>query len=309
MDEDCGAMTDFSFATDELALPPGAIAKTHRWWLRYRGKAVFAITGGPYRSYIYPLFSPSGYSVTSEAPADHPHHNSVWLGADHVHAMMATKSGAFEEYTYNFYVNEVFQGRAPGRIVETGCRGRELSPGTFEISQTLDWRGPSEWGAAHGRLLITEVRIISVVVEEHCYRFTIDSAITPVSGDIQIGPTRHAFFNVRVAESMTVANGGCISGHKGNLANKSEAFLTSRWIDFTGPVGGGAKAGITVVPHPIDGFEHSWFVADWGVVTVGPFRDKGITLQKDVPFRSSYTLLVHDGDFDREQPESVHLAG
>ena len=48
----------------------------------------------------------------------------------------------------------------------------------------------------------------------------------------------------------------------------------ARWVDFSGPVGGGQVAGIAVFPDPRDHEDISWFVADWGVVTVGPFRLK-----------------------------------
>lgn len=39
----------------------------------------------------------------------------------------------------------------------------------------------------------------------------------------------------------------------------------------------------------------SWFVADWGVVTVGPFRLKGRLVRRGEELLARYRILVHDG--------------
>ena len=65
-----------------------------------------------YRPYLFPLYTPAGFAVTSESPADHPHHNSFWIASDHLHCWMPAADGRREEYTYNFYLDETFQGRA-----------------------------------------------------------------------------------------------------------------------------------------------------------------------------------------------------
>ena len=87
--------------------------------LMWGDKPVFGLTPGAFRNYLYPVFTPAGFAVTSESPADHPHHHSIWVGADHVNVHVPALHGT-EVYSYNFYVNDVFQGRAPGRIVQTG---------------------------------------------------------------------------------------------------------------------------------------------------------------------------------------------
>ena len=63
-------MSDFAFESDAIALPKGAWAKTHRHRLRWRDRTVLALTQGDFRAYAYPLCTPAGFCVTSEAPAD-----------------------------------------------------------------------------------------------------------------------------------------------------------------------------------------------------------------------------------------------
>ena len=51
-------------------------------------------------------------------------------------------------------------------------------------------------------------------------------------------------------------------------------------------------------PDPRDHEDMSWFVADWGVVTVGPFRVKGALVRRGEALKARYRVLVHDGDAD-----------
>jgi hypothetical protein len=285
----------FSLSEDAVALPKGAWARTHRRTLRRDGRAVLALTQGRHRAYVYPLFTPAGYAVSAEAPADHPHHNSFWIAADHVHCRMPVANG-FEEYTYNFYLDETFQGRAPGRIVEAEVQGAAEGPDAFSVVQELEWRGPAEWAAPDGRLAAREIRTLRIEAQEGLYLIDLESRLAAVDWDFTLGPTRHAYFNLRVADSMIVALGGMVQDDRGARGGEAVSGTEARWVDFSGPVGGGHMAGVAVRPDPRDHEDLSWFVADWGVVTVGPFRLKGRLVRRGEELRARYRVLVHDGD-------------
>lgn len=288
-------MAAFDLTSDSLALPPGAWARTHRRRLRHDGRTVLALTQGAFRPYVFPLMTPAGFAVTAEAPADHPHHASLWLGADHVHALTPTAPGAVEEYTYNFYTDETFQGRAPGRLVERSCDGA-ADGDAFVIDQAIDWRGPAEWAAAAGRLVARERRVTRVAPGPgHC-RLDVTSTLTAGEKAIRLGPTRHAFFNVRVADGLMVANGGRVQDDRGRAGGAAISGEGARWVDFSGPVGGGEWAGVAVIAEPIGDRAPFWFVADWGVITVGPFRSEALLLQPEQDFTAHYAVIVHDGD-------------
>lgn len=300
-------MPDFVFESDAITLPRGAWAKTHRHRLRWQGRTVLALTQGAFRSYAYPLCTPAGFCVTSETPADHPHHASLWIGSDHVHSLMPAANGSIEEYTYNFYVNETFQGRAPGCILQASVAGRALDADRFEIVQELEWRGPVEWAADPGRLIARETRTVTATVGERRHRIEVASRLTGGDFALKLGPTRHAYFNVRVADSMIVANGGAIVDDRDRRGGAGVSGEGARWVDFSGPVGAGHVAGTTVIAHPVEGREPFWFVADWGVVTIGLFRVKGLDLEPGQTFDSAYTVLVHDGPPDIA--EASRIAG
>ena len=173
--------------------------------MRRDGKPLLALIQGKHRNYVFPVFTPKGYAVTSEHPADHPHHNSFWIAADHVYCRMPVTHGkGFEDYTYNLYLNDTFQGRAAGRIIETHYEGATDGE-AFRITQTLDWRGPREWAAPEGgRLAARETRTLTVREQGAAHVIDVDSRLAAVDWDFTLGPTRHAYFNVRATDSMIV---------------------------------------------------------------------------------------------------------
>ena len=284
----------FSLSDDSIALPKGAWARAHRRTLRKDGRPVLALTQGRCRSYVYPLFTPAGYPVTTESPADHPHHNSFWIAADHVHCRMPVSAGGFEDYTYNFYLDETFQGRAPGQILETGLKAEAVGDDSVRIIQSLEWRGPIEWAAPAGRLAARETRTLLIGSKHNMHVIDLESRLASADWDFTLGPTRHAYFNVRVADSMIVAFGGLVQDDAGRTGGEAITGSKSRWVDFSGPVGGGQTAGLAVFPDPGDHEDLSWFVADWGVVTVGPFRLKGRLVSRGQELVARYRVIVHD---------------
>jgi hypothetical protein len=69
---------DFEFVDERIHLPMGAWARTERSLLRWRGRAVLGLTAGAWRPCLFPVYSPAGFHVTSQSPADQPQHGSHW---------------------------------------------------------------------------------------------------------------------------------------------------------------------------------------------------------------------------------------
>jgi hypothetical protein len=286
----------FSLDVDDLALPPGAIARTERRILRRDGKPLLGLTQGRMRPYVYPLFTPAGYAITSESPADHPHHNSLWIAADHVHAQVPTKPGHHEAYTYNFYVDETFQGRAAGTLIAAPARLVSQSDAAVTLAQEIEWRGPIEWGAAQGRTIARETRTIRVACASDALTLDMESVLSAAQWPLELGPTRHAYFNFRVADSMIVSMGGKVRDDRGRIGGAAIGDVGASWVAFDGPVGGGARAGLVAIPDPAEARATSWFVADWGVVSVGSFRLKARTIAPEAPLRTRLRYVAYDGE-------------
>ena len=160
-------MKAFRVDLDDLPAPDSLTPRSRRYPITWKGRAITDLTQGIFHCYLFPLYSPSGVSMTSENPVDHPHHNSVTVGADvffvRLPALSPEVSELDEEATYNLYVNEVFQGRAPGRTWIVSQSAEELSDAHLRVVQGVEWQGPEEWGpTGMRRVLARETRTIDI---------------------------------------------------------------------------------------------------------------------------------------------------
>jgi len=282
----------FSLAPMDIPLPRGAFTGGGRDILRYGDSPVCAFTRGSFRPCLHPIWTPAGFVVTAEQPADHPHHRGIWCASDHVGLLMQGPDGV-ERYEYSFYVDDVFQGRAPGRIVQTGLALVAQHGQRALVEQRLDWIGPSEWGAPDGRHVLSERRWTGVTRTDAALILDITCQLTPCSDTlIAIGPTRHAWFNARLADSIAIDTTTAPTDDQARMGAEAIPTRGAAWVDYSGPVGGGFQAGITVLPQ--DPERCAWFVADWGVITVGQVRDRAVTLQPGETAQFSCRFIAHD---------------
>ena len=285
-------MSDYQLAEDIIHLPAGAYPKAKRLWVRHGGKPVFAFSQGEYRHYLYPVYTPSGVAVTTESPLDHPHHNSIWIAADHLSAYLPFAGDQWEEADYNFYVNETFQGRAPGRIISNSIQ--EVRGDVYSISQSLVWRGPPEWGAPQGRDLATEERVYRIRTDRIATVIDLHSRLKPGGWKLRIGPTRHAYFGVRLIESLRPSAGAKIRDAEGRTDPQAINRAHSAWVDCSGTIGACREAGVTVIPQS-SRETLSWFVREWGLISVNPFRDQAVVLDEGSSLDFRVRVIVHDG--------------
>ncbi len=297
-------MEAFVVQQEEVDLPRGAWTGTHRVGVRWRGRRLFSISQGPYRSYLFPVFTPRGFPVTSESPADHPHHNSIWIASDRVRCRFPFSKSETEEGTYNFYVNNTFQGRAAGRIRGTGLEQEEVSPEHLRITQSLVWQGPQEWAAPEGRVLIGETRTLDIRPGEKVNLIDIRSRLSATEWPLELGPTRHAFFGVRMTEALTATHGAILRDpvHQGT---ESINRRTSDWLDYSGTLGFDVRAGVALFPHP-SAAGHPWHATDWGVLNVNPLAEKACSLLPGGELEFGLRIVVHDGDAEEARISDLY---
>jgi hypothetical protein len=289
-------MTGLSLSNEEIALPAGAWAASVRKMIYLADRPLIGFTQGALRPYLFPVFTPQGFAVTSESPADHPHHQSIWVAADHVN-LHVPAAGGVEVYSYNFYVNEVFQGRAPGRIEEQSFNAT-VHADHATIEQVMQWRGPREWGASQGREILLERRTTQIKVDPKDSVITLDicSQLGAPGHRVSIGPTRHAWFNLRVGPGMGQQHGGMLrQGSRAGRQGKAD------WHGCTAPVGAGHKATLVLAPDASQ-HGHDWYVSPWGVITANPCRNASLEIpEQGPPVELKARLLIADGSPSDDQ--------
>ena len=286
----------FALRSEDIDLPLGASAASTRMLVMWNDRPVFGLTQGAFRTYLFPVYSPAGFALTSESPSDHPHHHSIWVGADHVNLHVPAEHRT-EVYSYNFYVNDVFQGRAPGRIVQTQLEA-QADGDAMLLTQRLQWLGPREWGAPEGRHVLDETRLTRVRHMADCRAFllTIRSELSAVGHPVSIGPTRHAWFNARIGPGMAPLHGGQIRSAAASAPQAAPAWQVS-----TGAVGGGHVAGVALSACMGTG-RPDWYVSPWGVMTANPCLHQALRVEPGgQPLNLSCRMLAFDGTLDDAQ--------
>jgi hypothetical protein len=286
----------FALRSEDIDLPLGASAASTRMLVMWNDRPVFGLTQGAFRTYLFPVYSPAGFVLTSESPSDHPHHHSIWVGADHVNLHVPAEHRT-EVYSYNFYVNDVFQGRAPGRIVQTQLQAQEDGDAML-LTQRLQWLGPREWGAPEGRHVLDETRLTRVRHMADCraFQLTIRSELSAVGHPVSIGPTRHAWFNARIGPGMAPLHGGQIRSAPASAPQAAPAWQVS-----TGAVGGGHVAGVALSACMGTG-RPDWYVSPWGVMTANPCLHQALRVEPGgQPLNLSCRMLAFDGTLDDAQ--------
>ena len=285
----------FSVEEEAVTLPRGAFAQARRLQVRWQHRPITALNQGPFRSYLYPLYTPAGVPVTTEVPLDHPHHQSVWIGTDHFHCLLPYATDAYEEATYNFYINETFQGRAPGRIISVSVESTELATDHLRLVQTLEWHGPQEWGAPQGRTVAIETRTVDIRPGAAAHLIDVHSRLRPTEWDFRVGPTRHAYLGVRLAEGLRVIDGGRLLDAAGHRDSEAIRAHCADWVDGSGSVPSGQQAGVALFPYP-SAAGHPWYAADYGSMTVNPFGRTATMVRRGGELEVAARLVVHDGD-------------
>ncbi len=288
-------MPSFEVTEESIPLPLGAFAKARRILVRWQGQWITALNQGPFRAYLYPLYTPAGVAVTTDGPIDHPHHQSVWIGTDHVYCRLPYADDAFEDATYNFYVGETFQGRAPGRILGVDMQCAELAADHLQITQTLEWQGPEEWGARPRRTIAIETRILDIIAGQDAHYLDVHSHLRATEWDFSIGPTRHAYLGVRLAEGLRVIDGGTVYDADGRTGSESVNDQCADWVAVAGTVPSGKRAGVAVFPYP-SAAGHPWHVSEYGTLNVNPFARERVAINRGNDVEIAARLVLFDGD-------------
>ncbi len=298
-------MKYFSVESSDLSVPqdwtddPARILQ-----VGWNGKPVTGFNQSSRRCYVYPLLTPSGVEVTNERPtSDHPFHQSITVGNDYFFTYETSAAGRFEHPGMCFYTNMPdMRGRGEGRIVATAHNEcTEISEDHLEIIVRMQWQGPEEgYSPKYRRVVAEEMRTISVYPGATANIIDVRSQLRPTQWDIRLGPSRHGYFTIRMADHLRVVNrkgeklGGSILDSEGRR-DDDVGWQHAAWIDYYGTDAEGRTAGIAVFQFPSLG-NVAWYAGTYGSIRVNPFRKGGTFVCRGEEVDVAIRVVAHDGD-------------
>lgn len=237
----------------------------------------------------YPFFFPvngpaSGGSVTSMRNGMYPHHSSLFFGCDRVNGG-------------NYWQ----EGLERGRIISLGAQVMETGGEKAVITDECIWKRPDADSPVKDKRVIT---IYSPDAGLYVIDFEIEMEMLM---DVTIEKTNHSLLSVRVAEDITVRQGGTMVNSVGESGEQATFGKPAPWMDYYGRRSTGTE-GIAILQHPSSRwFPSKWFTRDYGFMSPTPmyWPEGGVNtvLAKGEKVSLRYRILIHKGT-----PEEAGIA-
>ncbi|MBR0534429.1 MAG: PmoA family protein [Bacteroidales bacterium] len=231
--------------------------------------------------FFFPVNSPvSGASVTSMRNGIYPHHSSLFFGCDRVNGG-------------NYWQ----EGLERGRIVSIGARVLESGEDRAVIEDECIWKRPDADAPIKDKRLITITAPAPGI-------FQIDFDIEmEMLMDVNIPTTNHSLFSVRMAEDLSVKQGGVMVNSEGQSGEKATFGQRAAWMDFYGKRQATGFEGIAILQHPSNKwFPSPWFTRDYGFMSPTPMNwpedGEATHLKKGEKVKLRYRVIVHGGTVD-----------
>ncbi len=133
---------------------------------------------------------------------------------------------------------------------------------------------------------------------------------------LKMGDTEEGTFAIRVAPGLRQDQGATLRNAQGLIGTENIWGKASRWVDYSGRVGGKA-AGIAIFDHPSNPRHPThWHARGYGLFSANPFgehdfygdpsRDGSLTIEGGKTLTLRYRVVVHDGDGASIDLESLH---
>ncbi len=241
----------------------------------YFGKNLF-------RPFIYPLIGPSGKSLTRMGhprdPNGHSHHNSFFVSHHDVGGVGFWNDAKTSE----------------GRILHQRVLRYEDADDEALIEVLNHWVD----GAGRGKTLLAERRTMRFRPQENGqWLLILDLAFSAPKEPVTLGKTNFGFLGVRMAKTIGVNDGGGLIRNSDGAVNEPQVHeKPARWVDYSGPMPGNKREGITLFDHPRNPNHPAVFhVRNDGWMGAAFNFAAPYTIKPDQPLTLRYALWIHDG--------------
>ena len=232
----------------------------------------------------YPFFFPvngplSGASVTGMRNALYPHQASLFIACDRL-------NGA------NYWQ----EGLQRGQIMSLGPRLVCASGEQVVIEDECVWKRPEAEASVRDKRVFT----ISSPSQD-IYQIDLDLQLEMLC-DVTIEKTIHSLVCARMAEDLSVRQGGVVCNSAGKSGIEGCFGEKADWVDYYGTRNTGVE-GIAIMQHPAsDWYPAPWFIRDYGLFSPSiinwPANGKATNYPRGTILHFRYRILVHGGTTD-----------
>ncbi len=236
------------------------------------------------RPFFYPVVGPDDVSLTEfgkpHDPTDsHAHHYSLWVA----HADVAAAN---------------FWSEAGGSIHSEQLALLEDGPVFCRVLQRNRW-------VHQDKPLLLERRQTTLYHTPEAFRlFDLELEFSaPEKEAVKLGKTSFGFLAARVAQSMSVFDGGGeIVNAQGDCNEQGVHLKRARWLDQSGPIATGKWNGLAMFDHPSNPHHPTvWHCRNDGWAGASFNGEQPFVIEPGQPLRLRYRVHLHRGNAETGQ--------
>jgi hypothetical protein len=239
-----------------------------------------------HRPFLYPVNGPDGIALTDfgkphDPTGSHAHHYSIWVA----HANVDGRD---------------FWSEKGGLIAHESFELLEDGPVFCRMVQKARWLVAPASAKEETLELLSERRTLTFYRGAPGFRLIdVELEFTPTGRQpVPLGQTNFGFLAVRVAQPMTVFDGGGeILNSRGDRNEREAHEKQADWIDQSGPVSAERWGGIAIFDHP-DNPRHPtyWHCRNDGWAGAAFNLKEGYKVELGNPLHLRYRLCLHRHD-------------
>lgn len=259
---------------------------------RASGRCLGALAVNHYRPFVFPLYSPSGYTVLEECPPDHPFHNGFFVGQQPVFA---------GEREGNFWATPP-QVSSSDRLLELMGRMETRAIRTEEHDRGVRFVLDCVWVDEHEEPMLDETRTIDLFAESDGTVCDMMSAKTAAYGPLRYPPTKHGSVGMRVEQRLLPDHGGSVIG-AGGRRGKADAVheQDSAYIAYESALARGQDVVGVFMTRLHDDVPGVWFVRDYGMAMYDSTLREEIVTGEGESWSVGVRVVAYDGPLDDDR--------
>ena len=251
-----------------------------------------------HRSWVFPLYTPSGMTVVREFPFDHPFHNGVFIGQNPVRV-----GGRVA----NYWALPVTRSADDHIMVNIG----RMDPvGEIEtiIDDSVTFSLRSTWLDENGDPMLDEKRVVRFQSMDDATICDVTSMKTAAYGAVECSQTKFGTIGMRVEERLLPALGGeVISSLDGEIrrgtADEVANHMACDAIAYENSLAGTTFGVCMMIRDNTASTERRgpWFIRDYGMAMFNATQDDAVHIPDGETWTASLRVVAYDGALTPER--------
>lgn len=265
---------------------------THMVVEQATGRCLGACGSNFYRSWVFPLYTPSGMTVIQEFPYDHPFHNGFFVG------QYPIKVGGRQ---VNFWMTPPSPRPDHPKYQHLGRVDAPQSPRVHMYDQGVRFTFENVWRDEQEQPVLDEVREVHFYTCDEATVCEMSSRKIAAYGSVEYGQTKHGSIGLRIEPRLLPVFGGVIiadGNRRGDAGVVSETH--SAFVAYENANTGGEPFGVLMsIPGSQD--KGPWFVRDYGMAMYDPTWDKSLFTPEGEEWTVTLRATAYDGLLNDER--------